>query len=95
MRHDNDMNYRTADLTFMDLCRQVDYWKEQAEYFEQKYKDEVRENNKQMNERLEESRMQLGNALMFAFSVEDKEDGSLSISADKRKILSERLKEQS
>lgn len=84
---------KTADIKFLELCDEIDYWKERAEMWEQRYKQERDENIAFVNNRLEETKKGVGIALMLALSVRDNEDGSLSIGKEDRLMLAEQLKE--
>lgn len=79
----------TADRTMIDLCDQVDYWKQQATKWKEMYEDEVKENNRHMTDRLNEAKTGVAKALMFALSVSEGEDGSLVIPAENRSQLAE------
>jgi len=83
---------RTADMKFIELCDEIDYWKDQAEYYKTKYEEEIQRSVEDANRQLEESKRGVANALMFALSVKDNEDGSLSISSEDRKQLAENYK---
>ena len=83
---------KTIDYKFSELCEEIDYWKDQARYYQEKYEEEVLTRSIESKERLLEAKKGVANALMFALSVEDKEDGSLSISSENRKVLAENLK---
>ena len=80
---------RTADMKFIELCDEIDYWKAQAEYWKKEYEDMRDENIKRTNESLKSAQQGVANALMFAMSVKDNADGSLSISKEDRKHLAD------
>lgn len=75
----------------VDLCDEVDYWKEQAIYYKKQYEDELAATSFRLHADLENAKKGVANALMFALSVRDNEDGSLSISKEDRINLSESL----
>lgn len=83
---------RTIDYKFQQLCEEIDYWKEQSEYYEEKYKTEMQINAGNINKQLKESKQGVANALMFALNIKDNKDGSLSISSKDRKQLAENYK---
>lgn len=83
---------KTVDYKFHQLCEEIDYWKEQAGYYKAKYEEEIQRSVEETNRQLEESKRGVANALMFALSVKDNEDGSLSISSEDRKQLAENFK---
>jgi hypothetical protein len=35
---------KTVDYKFHELCAEIDYWKEQAEYYKEQYEKELRVN---------------------------------------------------
>ncbi len=82
----------TADRTFYSLCEEIDDLKEAVAYWKQMYETERDENTKQLNDRLEESKKEVANALMFALSVSDDENGNMVVSKENRKALAENWK---
>lgn len=80
---------KTADIKFNELCDEIDYWKAKAEYYKQKYEEELESHSKFVNDQLEESKKGVANALMLALSIEDKPDGSISISKENREKLAD------
>jgi hypothetical protein len=83
------MKMNTADRTFYSLCGEIDDLKEAVAYWKQMYETERDENTKQLNDRLEESKKGVANALMFALSVSDDENGNMVVSKENRKALAE------
>ena len=83
---------KTVDYKFHELCQEIDYWKDQADYYKAKYEEEIQRSVKETNRQLEESKRNVANALMFALTVKDNEDGSLSISPEDRKRLAKNFK---
>jgi hypothetical protein len=83
---------KTVDYKFHELCEEIDYWKDQAKYYKDKYEEEIQRSVEETNRQLEESKQGVANALMFALSVKDNEDGSLSISSEDRKQLADNFK---
>ncbi len=79
---------RTIEKNIYYLCEEIDELKEQVSHWKKMYEEEKDTNIKQTNERLEETKKGVANALMFALSVKDNPDGSLSISKQDRKELS-------
>jgi len=79
---------RTSDIKFFELCDEIDYWKEQAEHYKEKYETELSERMIDSNQRLKEAQSGVANALLFALSVTDGEDGELIINKENRKSLS-------
>ena len=83
----------TANKTFLQLCEEVDYYKEKAEYFENLYKQERDKYSRQLNDSLEEAKKGVGQALMFALSVSDDANGNLVITKENRKQLANQCRE--
>jgi hypothetical protein len=83
---------KTVNYKFHELCEEIDYWKDQAEYYKTKYEEEIQRSVEDVNKQLEESKQGVVNALMFVLSVKDNEDGSISISSEDRKQLAENYK---
>lgn len=80
------------EILTADLCEEIDYWKSEANKWKSLYEEERDANIKAMNERFEESKKGVANALLFALSVSDNPDGSLSINKENRKQLAESFK---
>ena len=83
---------RTVDYKFAELCDEVDRWKDEAEYWQNKYDEEVQRSIQQSNESMEAAKKGVANALMFALHVQDDENGNLVIPSDSRKKLAENYK---
>jgi len=75
------------DILISDLCDEIDELKQSAAYWKKQYEDERNARNIEMNERLEESKKGVANALMLCLAVKDNPDGSLSIGKEDRKQL--------
>lgn len=71
---------RTVEEEIYRLCDEINYWKERAEYWEKEFEKERAERVNLLNESIESTRKGIGDALMLAFSIENKPDGSISIS---------------
>jgi hypothetical protein len=80
---------RTVEKTFIQLCNEVDDWREEAEYWKTKYQQEVQERNAEWKERSDETMKGVGNALMFMLAVKDDENGNMVIDAESRKQLAD------
>lgn len=83
--------FKRNELLAMELCEEIDWWKERANHYEKLYKEEVALNVQQTNERLDQAKKSVGFALQLALSVRDNEDGSISISKENRKHLADNL----
>lgn len=84
---------KTADIKFLDLCEEIDYWKERAEAAEADAKYWKDEYSKHLSESLASAQKGVANALMFALSVRDDENGNLIIDKENRKELAKNLKQ--
>jgi hypothetical protein len=82
----------TFDRTVLSLCYEIDDLKDQVEYWKTKYEAEIQENIQRTNESIENSKKGIANALMFALSVRDDENGNLVIDREDRKTLAENWK---
>lgn len=78
---------RTVETTFIQLCEEVDVWKEEAAYWKAKYQQEVQERNAEWQERSQEAQKGIANALHFMLAVKDDENGNLVIDKESRKEL--------
>ncbi len=85
-------NVSKYDRLVSSLCDQIDDLEAEVEYWKSKYEEEVRESIQTSNERLEQARKGVANALMFALSVRDDENGNLVIPKEERKALAENWK---
>ena len=80
---------RTADVKFLQLCNEIDQWKEEANYWKEKYEELQKEYSEHINQNLVSAQKGVANALMFALSVKDDENGNLIIEKESRKELAE------
>jgi predicted choloylglycine hydrolase len=85
-------NTGSFDRTVRSLCNQIDSLQEEVAYWQEKYEQEVKERITELNERFEQTKMDVGNALMFAFAVKDDANGNLVIAKEDRKALAENYK---
>ena len=77
----------TTELSFLDLCSRVDYWKTRANHFEELYNEERQENVTNLNNSIESAKKGVANALLFSLSATDNPDGSMTIDKDSRTVL--------
>jgi len=82
----------TFDRTVYNLCEEIDDLKQEVKYWREKYEEEKRANTKMLDENLQQAKQGVANALMFALSAQDDENGNLVISKSKRKELADRYK---
>ena len=83
---------KTIDIKFSELCDEIDYWKDLAKSYKEKYEQERNEHISRMNKRLEDSKRGVANALMFAMSIRDDENGNMVIDKESRKKIAENWK---
>jgi len=80
---------KTTEKTFYSLCEEIDDLKEAVEYYKNLYETEKASNNKMLNDNLDSAKKGVANALRFALSISDDENGNLVISKENRKDLAE------
>lgn len=76
------------------LCRTIDELELEVEYWKGRYELEAKERAQEWKERLEQSKADLGQTLLLAFSLKEDGNGGLAISNEDRKALAENLKKQ-
>ena len=79
----------TFDRTVYFLCLEIDELKEEVKYWRAKYEEEKNANAKMLDDNLKQARQGVANALRFALSIQDDEDGNLVISKENRQSLAE------
>lgn len=84
---------KTANKLFLELCEEIDHYKSEAEYWEQKYRDLLSEYTEYTQNHFEQTQKDVGNALMFALSASEGPNGELLIDKEARKQLAENWKE--
>jgi hypothetical protein len=80
---------KTVDVKFLQLCNEIDQWKDEANYWKEKYEELNKEYSQHLNQSLASAQKGVANALMFALSVKEDENGNLIINKESRKDLSE------
>ena len=83
---------KTIDIKISELCDEIDYWKDLAKNYKEKYEKERDDHISRINKQLEDSQRGVANALMFAMSVRDDENGNMVIDKESRKKLAENWK---
>ena len=83
---------KTTEKTFYSLCEEIDYLKEEVEYYKNLYETERADNCKMLNDSIDNAKQGVANALLFALSVTDDENGNLIISKEDRKNLAQNWK---
>ena len=81
------MKTRTIDIKFHELCEEIDYWKNQANYYKDLYEKEVTQRSIESKERLLQTQKDVANALRLALYATDDKDGNLVIDKESRKEL--------
>lgn len=80
---------KTVDVKFLQLCNEIDQWKDEANYWKDKYEELNKEYSQHLNQSLASAQKGVANALMFALHVKDDENGNLVIDKKSRKDLAE------
>jgi hypothetical protein len=83
---------KTVDIKFSQLCEEIDYWKSEAQYWKEMHDKINREHNEFISERLTESKVGIGNALMLLLATNDLPNGDIVIKKEDRKMLAGRYK---
>lgn len=79
------------DLLVSQLCREIDHLQESVEYWRNKYEEEKKLYDNMLSQNLADAQKGLGQALMFALSVKDSENGDLVIPAENRELFAKSL----
>ncbi len=79
----------TFDRAIFSLCSEIDELKNEVNFWREKYKEENKNYCELLNSNLETSKKGLANALLFAISCSDDENGNLVIKKEDRKTLAE------
>ena len=82
---------RTIEINTYQLCNQIDNLKEEVLYWRKMYEDEKQFNNQMLSENLATAKAGVANALMFALSIKDDENGNLIINKEDRGKLANKL----
>ena len=93
MEDQNSDYLKTADLKFLELCDEIDYWKTKAKKWEDDYNELMEEYRQTINEHSESIKKSCGQALLFALHVQDDAEGNLVIKKEDRKTLADQYKE--
>ena len=83
---------KTSEKTIIDLCDRIDFLEQEVEYWKNKYKNEIKERAEEANISLQSAQKDMANALLFALSVRDDENGNLVLPADERSELAKNWK---
>ncbi len=62
----------TADIKFFELCEEIDYWKSEAQKWENQYNEMVAKYNTLINDDIKHSQVMIGNLVKLAL-VSDEE----------------------
>jgi hypothetical protein len=83
---------KTIELKFYELCDEIDFYKEEAIRWKEKYDELMQESFKETKERIEAAQRGVAKALMFALSTTTDKNGNLIINKENRKQLSKNWK---
>lgn len=78
---------KRIEINIYQLCDEIDDLKEEVAYWKKAYENERDINIATTNERFEESKKGIANALKFMLAVKDDENGNLVINSADRKEL--------
>lgn len=78
---------KTIDKTVSNLCSQIDELQEEVNYWQKKYEEEIKERQKEQEERFTQVKTDLANTVAFAMCMQEDKDGSLFISSEDRKDI--------
>ena len=70
-------NQFTADLKFLQLCDEIDMWKNEAEFYKEKYEEVTKEYAKLLDTSLNDAKHTAGQLLTIMFNSEQTENGIL------------------
>lgn len=85
-------NNKTANLKFLELCDEIDYWKDRALIAEKDAEDWRNKYSAQINESLKTAQKGVAQALIFALHSTNDENGNLVIKRKDREKISESYK---
>lgn len=88
------MKQKTLDRTISSLCYEIDELKEEVEHWKNLYEKEKMDYNKLLNSSLENSKKDIGNAMLLLLNSEEDDSGNLIINKEARKILAEKYGER-
>lgn len=91
----NDTNiffYSRKEALVTELCEEIDQLMQDRNYYKKLYEEEKKLRNEEFNRSFEDAKKGIANALQFALSIKDAEDGSLVISKEDRNELAQLYK---
>ena len=80
---------KTIGLKFSELCEELDYYKDSADYWKKMYDEEIRKSSIRSTEALIEAKRGVANALKFALVATDDAKGNLVIKKEDRDIFAD------
>lgn len=84
--------YKKGEILILDLCDEIDYWKQKAAYWEAEYNKMRDEYNQHLNESISRTREMTGTLLTMALCAKEDENGNLSFDKDARKLITDKIK---
>lgn len=82
-----DEPMRTADIKFLDMCEEIDRWKNEAAYYKEKYEEELQRNVEASNRSMQIAKQGVADALMLSLNIKEGDGGSLVIDSAAREAL--------
>lgn len=79
---------KTIDRVVLDLCEEIDYWKEQAKYWKTRAEELQQEQIQDTNKRYQEAMKGIANGLSLALAIKEDVNGNLIIDKESREELS-------
>lgn len=86
-------NESTLAITICQLCNDVDYWKNLAQYYQKKCQELHNELTSTINKNYEDTMKSVGQMLTLALNIEEDGNGGLVINPENRQNILNSIKE--
>jgi hypothetical protein len=67
----------TANLKFIELCEEIDMWKNEAMYYKEKYEESTKDYSKLLSSSIADAKNTTGQLLSLMFNSEQTDEGLL------------------
>ena len=67
----------TADLKFLELCYEIDCWKQEAEYYKNLYNESQKDYNELLNRGIADGQKTVGSLLSLMLNASTIEEGTI------------------